>query len=48
MSVAMLHSHLGESEAAADVERVVAADLLARGSTKRSTVQVGDALAGAI
>ena len=48
MSVAMLLSHLGEYQAAADVERAVAADLLTRGTTKRSTVQVGDALAGAI
>ena len=48
MSVAMLLSHLGEHEAAADVERAVAADLLTRGNVKRSTIQVGDALAGAI
>jgi len=48
MSIAMLLAHLGEAQAAADVERVVAADLLARGDSKRSTVQIGDALAGAI
>lgn len=48
MSVAMLLAHLGENEAAADVERAVAADLLAREGSKRSTVQIGDALAGAI
>ena len=48
MSVAMLLAHLGESEAAADVERVVAADLLTREGSQRSTVQIGDALAGAI
>ena len=48
MSVAMLLAHLGELDAAADVERAVAADLLTRGDTKRSTVQIGDALAGAI
>ena len=48
MSVAMMLAHLGEADAAADVERVVAADLLTRGDSKRSTVQIGDALAGAI
>ena len=48
MSVAMLLAHLGENEAAAEVERAVAADLLSRGDAKRSTVQIGDALAGAI
>jgi 3-isopropylmalate dehydrogenase len=48
MSVAMLLAHLGEHAAAADVESAVAADLLARGDSKRSTVQIGDALAGAI
>lgn len=48
MSVAMLLTHLGEHEAAADVERAVVADLISRGDSKRSTVQIGDALAGAI
>ena len=48
MSIAMLLAHLGELDAAADVERVVAEDLLNRGAAKRSTVQIGDALAGAI
>jgi 3-isopropylmalate dehydrogenase len=48
MSVAMLLAHLGELDAATDVERAVAADLLTRGDTKRSTIQIGDALAGAI
>ena len=45
MSVAMMLSHLGLTDAAADIERAVAADLLTRGDAKRSTVQVGDALA---
>jgi len=45
MSVAMMLSHLGLTDAAADIERAVAADLLNRGDAKRSTVQVGDALA---
>jgi 3-isopropylmalate dehydrogenase len=48
MSVAMLLAHLGEVEAAADVERAVAADLITRTGLMRSTVEVGDALAGAI
>ncbi len=44
MSVAMMLDHLGFSDAARDVERAVAADLLARGDKKRSTSEVGDAL----
>ena len=48
MSVAMLLTHLGEIEAAADIERAVASDLMGRANLKRSTVQIGDALAGAI
>jgi 3-isopropylmalate dehydrogenase len=48
LSVAMLLAHIGESAAAADVERVVAMDLLTRGNLKRSTVDIGNALAGAI
>jgi 3-isopropylmalate dehydrogenase len=48
MSIALLLAHLGELEAAADVERSVAADLLNRGDSKRSTVEIGDAMAGAI
>ena len=48
MSIAMLLNHLGLNDAAADVERAVAADLLTRGTTKRSTVEIGDALAEAV
>jgi 3-isopropylmalate dehydrogenase len=48
MSIAMLLDHLGQSQAAADVEKAVAADLLTRGDKKRSTVEIGDALAGAL
>jgi 3-isopropylmalate dehydrogenase len=44
----MLLAHLGEHEAAADVERAVASDLLTRGNAKRSTTDIGNALAGAI
>jgi len=48
MSVAMMLDHLGFSDAARDVERVVVADLATRGDAKRSTTQVGDALASAL
>jgi 3-isopropylmalate dehydrogenase len=44
----MLLAHLGEEQAAADVEAAVAADLITRGESKRSTVEIGNALAGAI
>lgn len=48
MSVAMMLSHLGLNDAAADVERVVAQDLLTRGTIKRSTSEIGSALATAL
>lgn len=48
MSVAMMLSHLGLHEAAADVEGVVAQDLLTRGTIKRSTSEIGSALAKAL
>ena len=48
MSVAMMLDHLGLAEAARDVERVVAADLAVRGDKKRSTTEIGDALASAL
>lgn len=48
MSVAMMLDHLGLSDAARDVERVVAADLLTRGTAKRSTIEIGSALANAL
>jgi 3-isopropylmalate dehydrogenase len=44
MSVAMLLDHLGLKDAAREVERAVAQDLLNRGDKKRSTTEVGDAL----
>ena len=44
MSVAMLLDHIGLQEAAREVERAVAQDLLNRGDKKRSTTEVGDAL----
>ena len=48
MSVVMMLDHLGLSDAAADVERVVAQDLLTRGTTKRSTSEIGSALIAAL
>jgi 3-isopropylmalate dehydrogenase len=48
LSVAMLLDHLGEDKAAAEVETAVAADLVTRGTTVRSTSEVGDALAGRV
>lgn len=48
MSVAMMLRHLGLNEAAQDVENAVAEDLLQRGTTKRSTKEVGDAFVKAI
>jgi 3-isopropylmalate dehydrogenase len=45
LSVAMLLAHLGHQEAADRVEAAVAADLAARGTTVRSTSEIGDALA---
>lgn len=48
MSVAMLLRHLGHDGAALDVERAVEADLLSRGEKKRSTSEIGDALAQAV
>jgi 3-isopropylmalate dehydrogenase len=48
MSVAMLLRHLGHEDAAKAVEDVVATDLATRGDKKRSTGEIGSALAGAI
>ena len=48
MSVAMMLDHLGLTDAARDVERVVEADLASRGDKKRSTSEVGDALVAAL
>ncbi|PWJ56336.1 3-isopropylmalate dehydrogenase [Quadrisphaera granulorum] len=45
LSVGMLLAHLGHTDAAARVEAAVAADLAERGTAKRSTSEVGDALA---
>jgi len=48
MSVAMMLDHLGYPDAARDIERAVANDLLVRGDKKRSTTEVGDALVAAL
>ncbi|MGG5258453.1 3-isopropylmalate dehydrogenase [Phycicoccus avicenniae] len=45
LSVSMLLAHVGLPDAAARVERAVAADLAERGSAPRSTSAVGDAVA---
>lgn len=48
LSVSMLLSHLGLAEAAARVERAVAADLARRKDSVRGTAQVGEAIAAAL
>lgn len=48
MSVAMMLDHVGLHEAARDIESAVAADLFARGDKKRSTTEIGDALAAGV
>lgn len=48
LSVALLLRHLGEADAAAEVERAVAADIAERGDGRRSTSEVGDAIAARI
>ena len=44
MSLAMLLDHVGQTEAARAVESAVTADLATRGTTVRSTAEIGDAL----
>ena len=44
LSVAMMLNHLGQTQAAKDVENAVAQDLFNRGDKKRSTTEIGDAL----
>lgn len=48
MSVAMMLRHLGHDAAAQEVEQAVETDLAIRATTKRSTIEVGKALAEAI
>ena len=45
LSLGLMLDHLGHPEAAARVERAVAADLAGRGAGKRRTGEIGDALA---
>lgn len=45
MSVSMMLDHLGEKEAAKKIEMAVAKDLAIRGTAKRSTSEIGDAIA---
>jgi 3-isopropylmalate dehydrogenase len=44
LSIAMMLNHLGQTQAATEVEEAVAKDLLNRGEKKRSTSEIGDAL----
>ena len=48
LSVGMLLDHLGLTDAAQRVEAAVAADLASRGTTARSTSEVGDAIAARV
>jgi 3-isopropylmalate dehydrogenase len=48
LSVAMLLDHLGLSHEAARIETAVADDIASRGSRRRRTTEVGDALAGLV
>ncbi len=48
LSAAMLLDHLGDTDAAARIERAVAADLAERGTTPRSTREIGDDLAARV
>lgn len=48
LSVALLLTHVGQADAAAKVTAAVLADLAARGEAKRSTSEVGDAIAAAV
>lgn len=48
LSAALMLAHLGHADAAARVTAAVEADLASRGSAKRSTAEVGDAIAAAV
>ena len=48
LSIAMMLNHLGQTQAAIDVEKAVAKDLAARGEKKRSTSEIGDALVAGV
>jgi 3-isopropylmalate dehydrogenase len=44
LSVALLLRHLGAADAADQVDRAVTADLAGRGSSPRTTAEIGDAI----
>ena len=48
LSAALMLAHLGHTDAAARVTAAVEADLANRGNAKRSTAEVGDAIAAAV
>jgi 3-isopropylmalate dehydrogenase len=48
LSVALLLDHLGQADASARVSAAVSADLAARGTTPRSTSEIGDAIAASL
>ena len=48
LSVGLLLDHLGLSEEAARIEKAVIADIAARGSERRSTSEIGDAIAARV
>ena len=48
LSIAMMLNHLGQAQAANDVETAVAKDLAVRGEKKRSTSEIGDALVAGV
>ncbi|MFC9559141.1 3-isopropylmalate dehydrogenase [Agromyces sp. NPDC056965] len=48
LSVALLLDHLGRADAAQKVQRAVVADIAERGDTRRTTSEVGDAIAARI
>ncbi|MCB0893624.1 MAG: 3-isopropylmalate dehydrogenase, partial [Propionibacteriaceae bacterium] len=47
-SIALLLDHLGRRDDAARIDAAVDADIAARGSDKRSTSEVGDAIAARV
>jgi 3-isopropylmalate dehydrogenase len=48
MSIVLMLEHLGFADAAQDLSKAVEADLLTRGTTKRSTAEVGTAIAALV
>lgn len=48
LSISMMLNHLGEVNAANDVESAVARDLVSRGDKKRSTTEIGQALVAGV